>query len=119
MSIKNNHQMPMKTLITTVIELEALFADFLREGSASGDVSAPTTANIPPAPGIATLRSARMQFEREYVTTALQTHGWRVPDTARVLGVQRANLYRMMRRLSISRTAAGPGSPQPGESGPA
>lgn len=55
----------------------------------------------PEAPN-GTLRSARQQFEREYIALVLQRHRWRIADTARALGIQRTNLYRKARKLGIS-----------------
>ena len=50
-----------------------------------------------------TLKDARLQFEREYIRTVLEQHGWRVSDAARTLGIQRPNLYRKTRQLGILR----------------
>lgn len=47
------------------------------------------------------LREARLRFEREYIATVLQHHGWRMADAARTLGIQRPNLYRKARQLGI------------------
>lgn len=52
----------------------------------------------------ATLRQARARFERDYITAVLQHHHGRIADAARVLGIQRTNLYRKMRRLNLMRT---------------
>jgi DNA-binding NtrC family response regulator len=49
-----------------------------------------------------TLRSARQQFERDYIALVLQHHRGRVGDAARALGIQRTNLYRKARQLGIS-----------------
>ena len=49
-----------------------------------------------------TLRSARRQFERDYVALVLRHHHGRVGDAARALGIQRTNLYRKARQLGIS-----------------
>ncbi|MBA2303334.1 MAG: sigma-54-dependent Fis family transcriptional regulator [Acidobacteria bacterium] len=51
----------------------------------------------------ATLRQARARFETEYIAAVLQHHRGRIADAARVLGVQRTNLYRKMRRLNLMR----------------
>jgi DNA-binding NtrC family response regulator len=51
----------------------------------------------------ATLRQARARFESEYIAAVLQHHRGRIADAARVLGVQRTNLYRKMRRLNLVR----------------
>lgn len=47
------------------------------------------------------LREARRAFERRYILAALRHHCWRITDTARALGLQRPNLYRKARQLSI------------------
>lgn len=51
-----------------------------------------------------TLRQARMQFEREYISAVLSRHRGRIPDAARALGIQRTNLYRKLRLLQLTRT---------------
>ena len=51
----------------------------------------------------ATLRQARAKFERDYIGAVLQHHHGRIADAARVLGIQRTNLYRKMRRLNLMR----------------
>ena len=50
-----------------------------------------------------TLREAREQFEREYVSAVLQQHHGRMGDAARTLGIQRTNLYRKVRQLAVER----------------
>jgi two-component system, NtrC family, nitrogen regulation response regulator NtrX len=57
---------------------------------------------LSPASGAGTLRSARQQFERDYIALVLQHHRGRVGDAARALGIQRTNLYRKARQLGIS-----------------
>src|SRR5204863_365763 len=52
----------------------------------------------------ATLRQARARFERDYIAAVLQHHRGRIADAAKVLGIQRTNLYRKMRRLNLMRT---------------
>jgi two-component system nitrogen regulation response regulator NtrX len=47
------------------------------------------------------LREARMRFERDYIASVLQYHGWRVAEAAQTLGIQRPNLYRKARQLGI------------------
>ena len=51
----------------------------------------------------ATLRQARARFERDYIGAVLQHHHGRIADAAKVLGIQRTNLYRKMRRLNLMR----------------
>jgi len=49
----------------------------------------------------ASLREARLRFERDYIAAVLQHHGWRMADAAQTLGIQRPNLYRKARQLGI------------------
>lgn len=51
----------------------------------------------------ATLRQARARFERDYIAAVLQHRHGRIAEAARVLGIQRTNLYRKMRRLNLMR----------------
>lgn len=51
----------------------------------------------------ATLRQARAKFEREYIAAVLQHQHGRIAEAARILGIQRTNLYRKMRRLNLVR----------------
>jgi DNA-binding NtrC family response regulator len=50
-----------------------------------------------------TLRQARARFEHEYIKTVLDQHRGRISEAAKALGIQRTNLYRKMRSLSVSR----------------
>jgi two-component system nitrogen regulation response regulator NtrX len=54
------------------------------------------------------LREARRQFEREYISSVLERHRWRMSEAARTLGIERANLYRKTRQLGIMRRAGAP-----------
>jgi DNA-binding NtrC family response regulator len=56
----------------------------------------------PSSPPSGTLRSARRQFEREYIALVLRHYRGSVGDAARALGIQRTNLYRKARQLGIS-----------------
>lgn len=47
------------------------------------------------------LRDARRQFERDYIASVLREHQWQMPQAARALGIERANLYRKARQLGI------------------
>jgi DNA-binding NtrC family response regulator len=53
----------------------------------------------------ATLKEARAQFEREYITAALESNHGRISAAAEVLGLRRTNLYRKIRSLRISESA--------------
>lgn len=63
--------------------------------------------SISPSGLDATLRQARARFERDYIAAVLQHQHGRIPEAARVLGIQRTNLYRKMRRLNLMRGRAG------------
>lgn len=75
---------------SAVIQLEDVLAHVRFDG-----------ALAPHAPA-GTLRSARQQFERDYIALVLRHHRGRVGDAARALGIQRTNLYRKARQLGIS-----------------
>jgi DNA-binding NtrC family response regulator len=69
--------------------------DVLAQIRLDGDVTAGGAA--------ITLREARQRFERDYIGAVLQQHHGRVGDAARVLGIQRTNLYRKVRQLRVVR----------------
>jgi DNA-binding NtrC family response regulator len=52
------------------------------------------------------LKEARERFEREYVEYVLAQHDYRMAEAAKALGIQRTNLYRKVRQLSVKRRAA-------------
>ena len=90
-------------------ELEALLERILRAAPDAGikqeDVLAQLSfdgAFARRAPS-ASLREARLRFERDYIAAVLEHHHWRMSDAARALGIERANLYRKTRQLGISR----------------
>jgi len=98
----------LRTLIETVtadgsqgeIALDAVLEQLQRKGNGMS-----RGLNLPVG---ATLRQARQQFEREFITAVLaQNHG-RIPDAARSLGIQRTNLYRKLRSLRLTRAQARP-----------
>jgi DNA-binding NtrC family response regulator len=64
------------------------------------DVLAHVLADVAPT----SLREARHRFEREYIAAVLERYQWRMSDAARVLGIERANLYRKTRQLGITRS---------------
>jgi DNA-binding NtrC family response regulator len=49
------------------------------------------------------LKEARDRFEREYVSAVLEQHQGKMADAAKALGLQRTNLYRKVRQLSVKR----------------
>ena len=54
-------------------------------------------------PSGGTLKQARARFEREYIATVLEQQRGRISEAAKVLGMQRTNLYRKMRSLHVAR----------------
>ena len=50
-----------------------------------------------------TLREARVDFERDYISAVLEHHHGKIPDAAQALGIQRTNLYRKLRTLRLIR----------------
>lgn len=55
-----------------------------------------------------TLKEARERFERDYVAAVLKQHHGRMAQAARVLGMQRTNLYRKIRQLAVAEKTALP-----------
>ena len=55
------------------------------------------------APEDKTLTGARKHFEKEHILTILAETNGNVTQAAKILGVDRANLYRKMERLGISK----------------
>jgi two-component system response regulator HydG len=85
-----------------LIRLEDVLAHTQLEGS------------ISPTGFDATLRQARARFERDYIAAVLQHQHGRISDAARILGIQRTNLYRKMRRLNLTPGKAGRSGGQEG-----
>ncbi len=59
------------------------------------------SSSPPPSPIYATLREARAQFEREFILKTLISNNWKIQETAAVLGIERTNLWKKMRRYGI------------------
>jgi DNA-binding NtrC family response regulator len=53
------------------------------------------------------LREARKRFEREYIGVVLDQHRWRMAEAAATLGIERANLYRKIRQLGLTKPTGG------------
>jgi two-component system nitrogen regulation response regulator NtrX len=47
------------------------------------------------------LKSARSQFEREFILKKLASHHWNLIETAADLQIERTHLYRKMKLLNI------------------
>jgi len=48
-------------------------------------------------------KSARLNFEREYIVKALDQHDWKIIETAEALGIDRTNLFKKMKRYGIDK----------------
>jgi two-component system nitrogen regulation response regulator NtrX len=73
------------------IRLEDVLAQVRLDGSEMG------------SSGGTTLRDARLRFEREYIAAVVRQHHGRMGDAAQALGIQRTNLYRKLRQLSVAK----------------
>jgi two-component system nitrogen regulation response regulator NtrX len=54
-----------------------------------------------PGPHAATLKDARAEFEREFISQKLKENGGNVSRTADAIGVERSNLHRKIKALGI------------------
>jgi two-component system nitrogen regulation response regulator NtrX len=54
--------------------------------------------------GGTSLREARLRFERDYIAGVVRQHHGRMGEAAAALGIQRTNLYRKLRQLSVLRS---------------
>jgi DNA-binding NtrC family response regulator len=68
--------------------------DLLFDGASS------TSAKPPDVP----LEDWLADKERDYILRALAAQGWRIQDTAKLLGISRKNLWEKMKKLEISKT---------------
>lgn len=48
-------------------------------------------------------KSARSNFERDYLVKALDQHDWKIIETAEALGIDRTNLFKKMRRYGLEK----------------
>ena len=62
------------------------------------------------AAGGMSLRDARLRFERDYIAAVVRQHHGRMGEAAAALGIQRTNLYRKLRQLSVVRQGRGAAS---------
>ncbi len=53
-----------------------------------------------------TLRDARREFEREFITASLTAHEWRIQEAAETLGINRSHLWKKIRHLGIAEPPA-------------
>lgn len=61
--------------------------------------------------GGSSLREARLRFERDYIAAVVRQHHGRMGEAAQALGIQRTNLYRKLRQLSVAKV--GPARREP------
>jgi DNA-binding NtrC family response regulator len=59
------------------------------------------------AVGGTSLREARLRFERDYIAAVVRQHHGRMGEAAQALGIQRTNLYRKLRQLSVAKGSHG------------
>jgi two-component system nitrogen regulation response regulator NtrX len=59
------------------------------------------------AVGGTSLREARLRFERDYIAAVVRQHHGRMGEAAQALGIQRTNLYRKLRQLSVAKSSHG------------
>ena len=48
------------------------------------------------------LKDALNEFEKKYILKTLQKHQGKISETARVLGIDRSNLFKKMRKLGLN-----------------
>ena len=48
-----------------------------------------------------TLKSAKLEFEKNYIIAKLEKNNWNIPHTAKELGLDRSNLFKKMHNLGI------------------
>jgi len=77
------------------IRLEDVLAQVRLDGSEVGSI------------GGTSLREARLRFERDYIAAVVRQHHGRMGEAAQALGIQRTNLYRKLRQLSVSKVGPG------------
>jgi DNA-binding NtrC family response regulator len=78
-------------------------AGVIRQEEVLADLQQIETHSRGGIPAAASLREARQAFERDYIASVLDSSGWRMTEAARILGIERANLYRKTRQLGITR----------------
>ena len=89
----------LRALLERLVLLDAARVD--PAGGRAGAGAARRQRNQPG--GGTTLREARLRFERDYIAAVVRQHHGRIAEAARALGIQRTNLYRKMRQLSVMR----------------
>jgi two-component system nitrogen regulation response regulator NtrX len=65
------------------------------------EVPGEAPASMRPRPLASTLKDARAEFERDFISQKLKEHGGNVSRTADAIGVERSNLHRKIKALGI------------------
>jgi len=60
----------------------------------------PLTSNLQE---YSTLKKAREQFEKKFITEKLIANNWKISETAKLLGIERAHLWKKMRKYGIKK----------------
>jgi two-component system, NtrC family, nitrogen regulation response regulator NtrX len=63
---------------------------------------------VPTKPAVSdegSLRDSVQDYERQLILRKLREHGWRISQTARVLGLERSHLYKKMKQYGIQKPA--------------
>jgi two-component system nitrogen regulation response regulator NtrX len=82
--------------------VERLVAVVEGERIALSDIPFEITSGVPQEnKGYKDLRSARFDFEREYIKRILLANAWNITEAAKVLGLERSSLHRKMNRLGL------------------
>jgi len=89
-----------RDLHSIIIEPQYLDINVQHTPEESDAPPAPTQPNLIPSEGI-TLKNAVDQFQQELIADKLQTHNGNLAAVARDLGINRSNLYRLLKRLSL------------------
>ena len=91
----------LRTSLTRLVERAE--GGLIRQEDVLADLQQPHVRPRSSQPPLVSLRDARRTFERDYISAVLEAYGWRMTEAARVLGIERANLYRKTRQLGITR----------------
>jgi len=87
--------------------LVIMSGDPIRRADLPREIDAPSDARFEvEALDTLTLREAREQLERALILRRLEQHDWNITHTAEVLGIERTNLHKKMKQLSIKRESA-------------
>ena len=83
-------------------------SDFVLAGGAGANCAGVAEGNAQPSPSDLSLpdkslKTALDSFKKEYVTQILEENGWNQTKTARILGIQRTYVIRLINELHIQK----------------